>query len=394
MTRLSAPVEQPLYLDHPASTQPAEEVIDAMLPWLRNGHANPHADNRHGQRAAAALEQARAEIAALIGADPSEIVFTSGATESNNLALRGFWPARPEKGVLVISSIEHKSQLETAKDLATAGLTLRMLATDGQGRIAADEVRAAALGADPTAPILVSCGHANNEIGTVQDLAALADAVRDIGGRFHVDASQSLGKLPLDVGALGVDLASLSSHKIYGPVGIGALFVAADVRQHMRPLLTGGGQEGGLRSGTVPVFLAVGFGRAATIAARRHVDDECHLQAVAAAFASQLCEEGVEYHLLNPAAGGLPGLVSLYLQDIEAPDLLDRLAPHLSASTGSACSAGELRASHVLRAIGLDEDAARRVVRIGFGRSNTVEQARVAARQIADVVTLMHRDGK
>lgn len=386
MTSSAAAAEKPLYLDHPASTPPAEEVIEAMLPWLRSAHANPHAANLHGQRAAAAVEQARADVAALIGADPSEIVFTSGATEANNLALRGFWPASGAAGVMAVSAIEHKSVLETAQDLAAAGLSVCALSVDSCGRVAPEAIDA--LRKDIATTILVSCAHANNELGTVQDLARLATAVQSIGGRFHVDASQSAGKIPLDAGALGLDLVSVSSHKLYGPAGIGALFVAADLRARMRAQMTGGGQEGGLRSGTVPVFLAVGFGRAAALAALRQDDDARHMRALVAAFLWQLGEAGVEHRLLTPI-DGLPGFVSLALPHVEAADLLDRLAPELSASTGSACSAGELRASHVLRAIGMNENAARQVVRIGFGRCNTVAQARLAARKLAEVVAVM-----
>lgn len=393
MTHQDAAVEPALYLDHPASTRPDEEVIEAMLPWLRDGHANPHAENRHGQRAAAAVEAARAEIAALIGADSSEIVFTSGATEANNLALRGFWPAKPLNGRLGLSAIEHKSLLETARDLADHGVSVHILALDAQGRIDPDAVRAWAEANDTAAPWLVSCGHANNEVGIVQDIAELADVVHSAGGRFHVDAAQSMGKLPLDVGSWGIDLASLSSHKIYGPAGIGALFVAADLRPAMRPQLTGGGQEGGLRSGTVPVFLAVGFGRAAAIAARRLAEDEHHLQQVVSAFLVQLAGEGVQHCLLSPKNGGLPGLISLHLPGFEAADLLDRLGPFASVSTGSACSAGELRASHVLRALGLNETDAGQVLRLGFGRGNSPAQARQFAHQLAETMGRMRSQG-
>jgi cysteine desulfurase len=386
VTRLAAPAEKPLYLDHPATTPPAEEVIEAMLPWLRTAHANPHADNLHGQRAAAALEQARSEVASLIGADPSEIVFTSGATEANNLALRGFWPRSGAKGVLAVSAIEHKSVLETARDVASGGVSVCMLPADPSGRVAPEAIDP--LRSHTAATILVSCAHANNELGTVQDLARLAAAVQNIGGRFHVDASQSAGKIPMDASALGLDLVSVSSHKLYGPAGIGALFVAADLRGRMRPLLTGGGQEGGLRSGTVPVFLAVGFGRAAALAVARQDNDARHLRLVAAAFLAQLHDAGVEHRVLTPA-DGLPGLISLAMPGVEAADLLDRLAPELSASTGSACAAGELRASHVLRAIGLEEAQARQVLRLGFGRTNTAQQARDVARLLATTVKRM-----
>ena len=378
----------PLYLDHPASTRPADEVIEAMLPWLREGHANPHADNRHGQRAAAAVQAARAQIAASIGADPSEIVFTSGATEANNLALRGVWPRASIHGRLAISAIEHKSVLETAKDLASAGLTLIDVPADRYGCIQPQALREAT--SATTGPLWVSCAHANNELGSVQDIGALAHTVRELEGHLHVDAAQSLGKVALNVAEWDVDLASLSSHKIYGPSGIGALFVSAPLRARMRPQITGGGQEEGLRSGTVPVFLAVGFGKAVELADRRRVDDARHLDAVVLAFANQLQASGVAHRILSPTAGGLPGLVSLQLLEIDAADLLDRMAPEISASTGSACSTGELRASHVLRAIGMSEAQAGQVVRIGFGRDNTPEQARWVAQQIAQRVRHMH----
>lgn len=384
-----APAFLPLYLDHPGSAPPAEEVIDAMLPWLRKGHANPHAEHRHGQRAATAVEQARARVAALIGAEPEEIVFTSGATEANNLALRGLWAEDAGHGVLAISPIEHKSLLETARDLSKFGLTIRSLATDSRGRIDSDAVHAALGAPDVTQMRLVTLAHANNELGTVQSVAELASVTHHLGGYVHVDAAQSAGKLRVDVGKMGVDLASVSSHKMYGPAGIGALYVAADMRAAMRPLMTGGGQEGGLRPGTVPVFLAVGFGEAATLAARRLEVDEQQLQAVATAFVQELRRHDVDHDILSPPQGGLPGLVSLFLPNMDAADLLDRLAWGVSASTGSACNAGEVRASHVLRAIGLSEAHARQVVRLGFGRDNTEEEARWVAIQLSETLKRM-----
>lgn len=376
----------PLYLDHPGSAPPAEEVIEAMLPWLRAGHANPHAEHRHGQRAAAAVDEARAQIAALVGADPNEIVFTSGATEANNLALRGLWGSGTICGALAISPIEHKSLLETARDLGESGLDIRPLATDRAGRIRPDDVRDALSSTDGTQLRLVTLAHANNELGTVQEIADLAAVTRDLGVHLHLDAAQSIGKIPLDVGAMGVDLASFSSHKMYGPAGVGALFVAADVRAAMRPLMTGGGQEGGLRPGTVPVFLAVGFGQAAVLASQRIQSDQRHLQNVTAAFVEELRWLGVNHEILSPSLGGLPGLVSLYLPNVEAADLLDRLSSSFSASTGSACNAGELRGSHVLRAIGLSEAQAGQVLRLGFGRDNSEEEARWVVREISDVL--------
>jgi len=382
----STPSRLPFYLDYPGSTPAAEEVIDAMLPWLRTGHANPHAQHRHGQRAAAAVEQARAQVAALIGAEPDEIVFTSGATEANNLALRGLWPGGAVRGVIAISGIEHKSLLDTARDLGKSGLTIRTLATDRGGHIGPDAVRAALGSTDDAYLRLVTFAHANNELGTVQPIADLAAVTHDLGGRVHVDASQSTGKLPFDVAAMDIDLASISSHKMYGPVGIGALFVATDLRPAMRPLMTGGGQEGGLRPGTVSVFLAAGFGQAAELAFRRLEFDQQHLLKVTTAFVDELRRLNVEHEILSPSQGGLPGLISLRLPKVDAADLLDRLASSLSASTGSACNAGELRASHVLRACGLSEAQAGQVMRLGFGRHNSADEARWVAAQIRNAL--------
>lgn len=388
MPQVTQPASLPLYLDHPASTRPAEEVIDAMLPWLRESHANPHADNIHGQRAAVAVEEARAQIAECIGADTSEIVFTSGATEANNLALRGVWPSSSIRGRLAISHIEHKSLLETANDLASAGLTLIELPADHRGNIQSLVLREHVGSAKD--PLWVTCAHANNELGVVQDVAAIGRIVREQGGHLHVDAAQSLGKLAVSVIEWDVDLVSLSSHKIYGPAGIGALFVSTSLRGRMRPQITGGGQEGGLRSGTVPAFLAVGFGKAVELANSRRSKDAHHLEAVVHAFTAELKAMGVAHETLSPSAAGLPGLVSLQLTGIDAADLLDRLAPQISASTGSACSAGELRASHVLRSIGMEEAQAREVMRLGFGRDNTPAQAQWVAQQIAQRVKHIH----
>lgn len=381
-------MRQPLYLDHPASTRSSEEVIDAMLPWLRDWHANPHSDNLHGQKAANAVAKARSEIASLIGANSGEIVFTSGATEANNLALRGLW--RPGGGVhghIALSPLEHKSLLETANDLVrTSDIGITKLRTDSNGLIDPNSIQGAIQEKAHQSSVLVSCAHANNELGSIQSLSVISEVTREIGGYFHVDAAQSFGKIPLDVSTYDIDMASLSSHKIYGPAGIGALFVASHIRPKMHPVLTGGGQEGGLRSGTVPVFLAVGFGCAASIAAKQMEEDQKHLASVVSAFLSQLQVENTKHLLLSPPSNGLPGLVTLRLPGVEAPDLLDRVASHLSASTGSACNAGDLRTSHVLRSIGLSGEEANQVVRFGFGRGNTPEQARWVAQKISESV--------
>lgn len=373
----------PLYLDHNASTPPFPEVVDAMLPWLREGHANPHSDHVHGRRAAAAVEQAKASIGALVGADAEDVVLTSGATESNNLVLQGFLGGHGSAAALIHSAIEHACVVETGQALAAAGVSRTVVGVDRLGRIDAQAVRAAVDAAN-RARTLVSLIHANNEIGTVARLADVAAALCGSGALFHSDASQSAGWVNVDVGSEGVDFLTLSSHKVGGPMGVGAFYVAPDVRRELRPLTYGGGQQGGLRPGTVPVFLVVGFGVACELVAKRRSQGVRHAEAVAETFLDVLRERSVAFEVLGDPDKRLPGLRSVRLRGIDARDLLDRLAPRLSASTSSACAAGELRASHVLRAIGLTEEEAMEVVRFGLGRSTAVDEARAAAGWVCD----------
>ena len=378
-------MERVLYLDHPASTPPSDEVIDAMLPWLREQHANPHSSHRHGQHAAAALEDARASIADLIKADPTEIVFTSSATESNNLVLQGVAANVSGKCLLALSGIEHMSLLEPARYLSGRGVMIKTLPVDREGRILQSAMKEAL--SDKVDLKVVAIGHGNNEIGTVQSIKELADCAHESGAFVHVDASQTAGKISIDVESMGIDTASLSSHKMYGPAGIGALFVSRRMRNHLKPMMYGGGQERGLRPGTVPVFLAVGFGTAANIANRRMSDDARHLAALTDAFVNCLERLQIAHVILGNRTQKLPGLLSVSVPGIDAADLLDCVAPYLSASMGSACTAGELRASHVLRAIGLDETQAWQVVRIGFGRGNTLQDAEAAAHILHQGIT-------
>lgn len=375
-----------IYLDHNASTPPAPEVVEAMMPWLGVAHANPHAEHLAGRRAAAAVDRAIQQIADLVGADADSIVLTSGATESNNLALQGLLlaPSRPFE--LWHSNIEHKSVLEIASHVAEAGVVVRQLPVDSLGRI-----RPSTLGdirVDDSCRVrpLVSAMHANNEIGTVQPIDALARAVAEIDGLLHVDASQSCGLLQIAAQDVGIDLLSISSHKMYGPSGVGALFVSAEARRHLRPIMFGGGQQGGIRPGTVPVFLAVGFGAACELAKRRLAEDAASIERIADTFCESLNTDGVRFSLLGDPEFHLPGLRSVWLKGVDADDLVARVAPHLSLSTGSACTSGDLRASHVLRAIGMSEDDARSVIRVGFGRNSTVAEAVYAASIIAAAV--------
>lgn len=382
MAPVSASVEAPLYLDFAASTPPADEVVEAMLPWLRHSHANPHANHWHGHRANQALEEAREAVAMLIGATPEAIVFTSGATEANNLALKGMLTPQGACSHLWLTDIEHKSLREPARFLGSRGIEVERIAVSSTGTLS-PTVLGEALSRHRGANGLVAVTHGNNEIGTLQPVAALSEVVHAYGHWLHVDASQSAGRVPLDVEALGCELLCVSSHKLYGPGGIGALYVAPELREHLQPQMHGGGQEGGLRSGTVAPFLAVGFGTAARLAQRRLAEDTAHLRHLTSAFIGGLDAHGVRYDWVGEPEQRLPGHISLRFPGLDADDLLAVLAPALSASTGSACSAGELRASSALRAMGLDERTAGEMIRFTFGRSTLLGAVEHAAARVA-----------
>lgn len=384
---MGADSEEPLYLDYAASTPPAEEVVEAMLPWLRGQHANPHAAHWHGQRAARAIAGAREAIAALVGGDPEGVIFTSGATEANNLALRGL--LGPKLSRIWLSAIEHKSLLEPARSLADHGVVETTLNVDRFGRIEATDLRRQLQEPDAK-PGLIAVGHGNNEIGTIQDVAALAEVAHEHGQLLHIDASQTGGHWPLAASDDGLDLVCLSSHKMYGPAGIGALYVDSALLPQLRPLMQGGGQQQGIRSGTVAPFLAVGFGAAAVLAKRAMTDYRLHLQALAAAFLAQLDAQGIVYSLLGDPVNRIPGHLSLHLPGIAADDVLSRLLPHVSASSGAACASGELRASHALRALGLEELQASQVIRFSFGRCSRLEDVREAAMRLLEAIKRIH----
>jgi cysteine desulfurase len=361
-----------VYLDHNAGAPLRPEVREAMLPFL-DAPGNASSAHREGARARSAIEAARNEVARLIGAAPAEIVFTSGATEANNLALRG---ARPAGGSLVVSAIEHASVLETARALATAGVPVAEIGVDAGGRIAAVAVEAAC-GPDPA---LVSVGLANGEVGSVAPIAEIAARLRGRGIVLHTDAAQAAGRLPIDVAALGVDLLSLSAHKCGGPPGVGALWVRGGVA--LAPELTGGPQERGRRAGTEPVPAIVGFGVAAALAratqaseARRQLSLAERLWALLRARVPDVVRNG-------PADGPrLPNTLNVSFPGCAGESLLVLLdVAGVAVSVGSACAAGSPEASHVLVAMGRDAEAARGGLRVSVGWSTTeAEVDRVAA---------------
>lgn len=355
-----------IYLDHHATTPLDPRVYEAMKPWLTERFGNPHSENHVlGRGAAEAVETARAAVASLIGAEAREIVFTSGATEANNLAILGAARfLKDSKRRVVTVATEHKCVLESCLALRDEGFEVVVLGVRGDGLIDLTELERAVT--PETA--LVSVMAANNEIGVLQpvrDIAALAHAK---GALVHTDAAQAAGKIPLDIA--DVDLMSLSGHKIYGPMGIGALYVRRRPRVRLKPIFHGGGQERGLRSGTLPVALCVGFGAACAIARVEGAAEALRVAALRDRLQAKLLKAilGTRVNAVN--APRLPGNLNLSVSGIDALQLIAAV-PDVALSTGSACTSADVEPSYVLKALGLDEPAARASLRFGVGRFNT-----------------------
>ena len=376
-----------IYLDYQATTPTDPRVVEAMMPYLVQRFGNPHSDAHvFGQEASDAVERAREQVAALIGAEAREIVFTSGATESNNLAIKGasrFLKARRDK--LVTVATEHKCVLESGRALIAEGLELTILPVERDGLVDLDRLRAAV--DERTA--LVSIMAVNNEIGVVQDLAAIGAIARAAGALFHTDAAQGFGKIPLDVGAQAIDLMSISGHKIYAPKGIGALYVRRRPRVRLEPLFSGGGQERGLRSGTLAPALIVALGEAAEIAGREMGAEAARLADLAASFLARL-GPGVTVH--GDRTRRIPGNLNIGFDGVRAQDLM-AVVPDLALSVGSACTSAEVEPSYVLSALGLDNQAAASAVRIGFGRFTTEAELRRAADRLRGAVAGLRAPG-
>ena len=355
-----------VYLDCNATTPPDERVLQAMHDCLAAHWGNPSSLHQAGRAARADLDRAREQVAALVGVHPSQVVFTSGGTEANNLALWSFCARAETPGVLAVSAIEHPSLLEPARAWAARGWRLVELPVDGEGRLdmaALDEALAAGAG-------LVSVMAANNETGVLQDIPAIAGRVRSAGAVLHTDAVQMAGKLPLDFAALGAQMMSLSAHKIHGPKGVGALIL--DKALEFTPMLVGGGQERGRRAGTENVAGIVGFGVAAELAAQELEDRSARLRKLRDYLESRLAElPGVV--VFGQGAERLPNTVQLALPGIEGEALLMQLDREgIAVSSGSACSSGSREPSHVLMAMGIEETLARGAIRVSLGRHNSM----------------------
>jgi cysteine desulfurase len=353
------------YFDHAATTPVDPRVLEAMLPFFAERYGNPSELHRMGREARAAVEVARAQVAAALGAGEKEIVFTAGGTESDNLALFGYL-ARFQPGHLVVSAVEHPAVMEAARALNRLGWAVDFVPVDGDGVIDVDAFEQAFR--DDTR--LASVMFANNVVGTVQPVAALARIAHEKGAAFHTDAVQAVGSLPVDVGELGVDMLSLSGHKLYGPKGIGALYVKRGTR--LQPILHGGGHERRLRSGTENVPGIVGLGVALTLAVEELPEVRPRLEALRDRLAAGVLERIPEVVYLGHPAERLPGNVSFSVRYVEGESMLLQLdAQGFMVSRGSACASGSLEPSHVVLAMGLGAEEAHGSMRVSLGRENT-----------------------
>lgn len=379
-------MNRPIYMDYHATTPVDPQVFEAMLPFFKENFGNPASRNHpYGWDAEAAVDRARQQVARLIGAAGKEIVFTGGASESNNLAIKGVLDFHRDKGThLVTCATEHRSVIDACRSLERKGLArVTVLPVDRYGRV---DPRAVDDAITPQT-VLVSIMFANNEIGTIHPVAEIGKVAKRRGVLFHTDATQAVGKVPVDVESMGIDLLSLSAHKIYGPKGTGALYVRArNPRVRLSPLIEGGGQERGLRSGTLNVPGIVGLGRACELAAQAMADEAQRLTSLRGRLHEALIA-GLDRVVLNGhPTERLPGNLNLSFGFIEAESLLMVLNREIALSTGSACSSATLEPSYVLKAIGQGDELAHASIRFGLGRFTTVEEVdAVAKRVIAEV---------
>ncbi len=374
---------RPVYLDYQATTPVDPDVVSAMVPWFTERFGNAASRQyRYGWEALAAVDQAREQVASLIAADPKEIVFTSGATESNNLALKGVAEAYREKGShFVTLATEHKSVLDALKRLQHDGYDVTRLPVTSDGLVELNRVR------DAVTPhtIALTVMAANNEIGVIQQLSELAAIAHEKGVLLHTDAVQAAGKVPFDVNRLGVDLASLTAHKLYGPKGVGALYVRRRPRRvSVTPLLDGGGHEKGMRSGTLNVPGIVGFGAAAALAGRALSEESAQLGRL-----RDRLLKGLQARLPDLVVNGslqsrLPGNLNVSFPGVDGEALLVSLCDEIAVSSGAACTAAE--PSHVLTALGRKTELALATLRFGLGRWTTEEHVDFAVSRVADTV--------
>jgi cysteine desulfurase len=359
-------------------------VLDAMLPYFKEKFGNAASRNHtFGFDAEKAVEEARQQVAALIGADPREIVFTSGATESDNLAVKGVAGMYREKGDHVITCVtEHKAILDSCKHIEKDGFRVTFLPVDNQGFINLDDLRKAIT--DKT--ILITVMTANNEVGVLQDIKEIGRIARERGVIFHTDAVQGVGKIPFNVNEMNVDMASLSAHKMYGPKGVGALYVRRrNPRVLLTPLIDGGGHERGMRSGTLNVPGIVGFGMAAEICRKELTTETAEMFRMRERLRATLERELDEVYINGSMEKRLPGNLNMSFAYVEGESLLMGIND-IAVSSGSACTSASLEPSYVLKALGVGEDLAHTSIRFGIGRFNTDEEIDYVAKRVVETV--------
>jgi cysteine desulfurase len=371
--------DQPIYLDYQATTPMDPRVLEAMMPYFTHQFGNPHSrSHSYGWEAEEGVEKARGQVAKLIGADEKEVIFTSGATESNNLAIRGvaeFYKDR--KNHIVTTVTEHKCVLDTCRHLEQSGFEVTYLPVQKNGLIDLDALRAAVT--DKT--VVVSVMAVNNEIGVIQPLAEIGKICREKKAFFHTDAAQAVGKIALDVEAMNIDLMSISGHKIYGPKGIGALYVRRKPRVRLVPLIVGGGQERGFRSGTLPTPLCVGLGEAAEIAMNEMEGEAKRLAKLQTRMLKGLQDRLPEIFVNGDLEHRIPGNLNISFAYVEGESLMMGIK-NLAVSSGSACTSASLEPSYVLRALGVEEELAHTSLRIGLGRFTTEHEVDTAVDEL------------
>ena len=384
-------IKTPVYLDYQSTTPVDPRVLDTMLPWFTEKFGNPHSSSHElGREAAEAVEVARGQVASLINADPREIIFTSGATESNNIAIKGaarFERTHRNRRDKIVSVVtEHKCVLESIKAMEAEGFETVLLPVGSDGLVDLNAVDDAV----DDKSVLVTVMAANNEIGVLQPIAEIGALARERGALFHTDAAQAVAKVDVDVNAMAIDLLSISGHKIYGPKGIGILYVRRRPRARIESLFSGGGQERTIRSGTVPTPLAVGIGEATAVAKAEMHDESDRLKTLRDRMWHNLKDHIPGVWLNGDADRRLAANLNLGIEGVNVLDLI-KAVPDLAISTGSACTSTEVEPSHVLHALGLDDSQAGSSFRIGLGRFTTDADVDFAVEELVRAVSRLRQ---
>ncbi|MHA1558639.1 MAG: IscS subfamily cysteine desulfurase [Alphaproteobacteria bacterium] len=375
-------LKYPIYLDYQSTTPCDERVVEKMLPYFGDVFGNPHSLHTHGQMANEAIEKARESVATLINANPKEIIFTSGATEANNLAIKGVARFYKDKKKHIITCVtEHKCVIESCRALQKEGFLITYLPVLQNGLIDIEQLKEAIR----NDTILVSIMAVNNEIGVVQPIKDIGKLCKNNGIFFHTDAAQAIGKTSIDVKEMNIDLLSLSGHKIYGPKGIGALYVNRNPRIHIKPIISGGGQERGMRSGTLPTHLCVGLGAACVIAQNEmQKENEC-IEELRNRLYQGITKELTHVYLNGDFKNRVPGNLNLSFACVEGESVMMSMK-EISLSSGSACTSASLEPSYVLKALGVRNDLSHTSIRFSIGRFTTKEEIDYTIDKVVEVV--------